>query len=82
MSPREALATATRNATRVIGFEDSGTLEPGKLADLIILGENPLERIRAITEPGTVEAVLQGGEVMSGSLDGLGGASGGRARLD
>lgn len=68
MSPHEALLTATRDATRVIGFDDLGTLEPGKLADLIVLGENPLERIRAITEPGTIEAVLQGGEVVSGSL--------------
>jgi imidazolonepropionase-like amidohydrolase len=68
MSPHEALLTATRNATRVIGFDDAGTLEPGKLADLIVLGENPLERIRAITEPGTVEAVMKGGEVVSGSL--------------
>jgi len=68
MSPHDALLTATRNATRVIGFDDAGTLEPDKLADLIVLGENPLERIRAIAEPGTVEAVIKGGEVVSGSL--------------
>jgi imidazolonepropionase-like amidohydrolase len=68
MSPHDALLTATRNATRVIGFDDAGTLESGKLADLIVLGENPLERIRAIAEPGTVEAVIKGGEVVSGSL--------------
>jgi imidazolonepropionase-like amidohydrolase len=69
MSPHEALLTATRDANRVIGFDDAGTLEPGKRADLIVLGENPLERIRAIAEPGTVEAVLQGGEVVSGALE-------------
>jgi imidazolonepropionase-like amidohydrolase len=68
MSPHEALLTATRNATSVIGFDDLGTLEPGKLADLIVLAENPLERIRAIAEPGTVEAVLQGGRLVPGSL--------------
>jgi len=68
MSPHDALLTATRNATRVIGFDDAGTLEPGKLADLIVLGENPLERIRAIAEPGTVEAVMKGGDLVSGSL--------------
>ena len=52
----------------MIGFDDAGTIEPGKRADLIVLGENPLERIRAITEPGAVETVMQGGEVVSGSL--------------
>ena len=68
MSPHEALLTATRDANQVIGFDDAGTLEPGKLADLIVLAENPLERIRAITEPGTVEAVMKGGELVSGAL--------------
>ena len=68
MSEHEALLTATRNANRVIGFDDAGTLEPGKLADLLVLRENPLERIRAIAEPGTVEAVIKGGAVVSGAL--------------
>jgi imidazolonepropionase-like amidohydrolase len=68
MSEHEALLTATRNANRVIGFEDLGTLEPGELADLLVLRENPLERIRAITEPGTVEAVVKGGSLVSGAL--------------
>ena len=34
MAPHEALLTATRDAARVIGFDDTGTLEPGKRADL------------------------------------------------
>ena len=52
----------------MIGFDDAGTLEPGKRADLVVLRENPLERIRALTEPDVVEAVLKGGEVVAGSL--------------
>src|SRR5207244_6339362 len=35
MSEEEALLTATRNAARVIGFDEAGTLEPGKFADLL-----------------------------------------------
>ncbi len=47
MSPMEALATATINPARYFGMEaDIGSLEPGKLADLVVLDANPLEDIR------------------------------------
>ena len=42
----EALATATRTPARALGFADLGTLEPGKLADLVILDADPTENIR------------------------------------
>ena len=69
MTPHEALLTATRNSSTVIGLGDQvGTLEVGKLADVLVLRENPLERIRALAEPETMEAVLQGGVVVAGAL--------------
>ena len=68
MSEQDALVTATRDAAGVIGFDDTGTLEPGKRADLVVLRENPLERIRALTEPDVVEVVLLAGEVAAGRL--------------
>ena len=47
LSPLEALRTATLNPARVLGMADSvGTIEPGKLADLVLLDANPLEDIR------------------------------------
>ncbi len=45
-SPVEALATATRTPAKALGFADLGTLEPGKLADLVILDADPTENIR------------------------------------
>jgi imidazolonepropionase-like amidohydrolase len=47
LSPLEALRTATLNPARVLEMVDSlGAIEPGKLADLVLLDANPLEDIR------------------------------------
>ena len=47
MTPHEALRAATLSGARYLGMDaDIGSLEPGKLADLIVLDANPLENIR------------------------------------
>lgn len=47
LTPAEALATATRNAAAALRASDSlGTIEPGKLADLLVLDGDPLADIR------------------------------------
>ena len=46
-SPMEALATATINPARHLGMDkDIGSLEAGKLSDLVIVDANPLDDIR------------------------------------
>jgi imidazolonepropionase-like amidohydrolase len=46
LTPMEALQTATSNPARFLGREDVGAVEPGKLADLVLLIANPIENIR------------------------------------
>jgi imidazolonepropionase-like amidohydrolase len=49
LTPMAAIQTATRNAARAMGLEaDSGTVQPGKRADLVLLDANPLENISNI----------------------------------
>ncbi len=46
-TPLEALQTATLNPARFFRMEDQlGTIEKGKLADLVFLDANPLKDIR------------------------------------
>ncbi len=59
LSPREILVTATRNGAITMGREaDLGTLQPGKLADILILNADPLEDIRHTRH---ISAVIKGG---------------------
>ncbi|MEM6730647.1 MAG: amidohydrolase family protein, partial [Myxococcota bacterium] len=47
MTPLEALRGATLNPARTLGMDaELGSLEAGKLADLVVLDKNPLESIR------------------------------------
>lgn len=47
MTPMQALKTATINAAASLGLDNAiGTLQPGKLADLLVMDKNPLDDIR------------------------------------
>ncbi|MDE2660530.1 MAG: amidohydrolase family protein [Acidobacteriota bacterium] len=61
LSPIEAIRGATLYSAELLGIaEDTGVIEPGKEADLIVLVEDPLENIAAIQD---VVAVVSNGRV-------------------
>ena len=46
MTPLKALRTATINSAQYLNTQDElGTIEKGKLADMVVLAANPLENI-------------------------------------
>ena len=47
MTPREILLSATSVAADCLGLPDVGTLQEGKWADFVVLGEDPLRDIGA-----------------------------------
>lgn len=61
MTPSECLVAATSNAADLCGMgEELGTLEPGRLADVIAVRENPLENLRTLSD---VPFVMKEGQV-------------------
>lgn len=65
-SPMEAMMAATSISAEAIGLGDLiGTIEPGKEADLVVFGSDPLENIVALRDP---RMIVKGGKVVPPSM--------------
>jgi cytosine/adenosine deaminase-related metal-dependent hydrolase len=63
LTPVEALRTATSVFARAMGLEDQlGSIAPGRLADLVLVEGNPLERI---ADARRVKVVIKNGDVFT-----------------
>jgi imidazolonepropionase-like amidohydrolase len=64
MSNREVLRAATLGGAEISGLDrDLGTIDIGKLADLVVLDEDPLENIR---NTNSIHYVIKNGVVYKG----------------
>ena len=64
LTPMEVLRAATLHGAEALGFaQDLGSIEPGKLADLVILAKDPLADIK---NTNTIKWVMKNGELYEG----------------
>jgi imidazolonepropionase-like amidohydrolase len=68
LSPMQSIVASTSNAARALGLQDEiGTIEVGKLADLLVVDGDPLADISVLTKKEHRCMVLQNGQVMVGN---------------
>ena len=69
LTPLEVIKCATRTGAEIMGrSEEFGTLEAGKLADVLVVDGDPLRDIEVLTDRSKFLAVMQGGILKAGSL--------------
>ena len=67
-TPEETLMCATKTGSEIAGSDDQvGTLETGKLADILVINGNPFDDIRIMEDRSNFYAVIQNGIIKSGS---------------
>ena len=61
MTPIQALASATSEAARALGRADLGSVKPGRVADLVAVGRDPLQDVTVLQ---CIDVVIQAGRLI------------------
>lgn len=65
MTPMEAIMSGTKVAAECLGWQDKiGTLEAGKLADIVVSKTDPLSNINSLGNPDNIKLVLKDGRII------------------
>lgn len=65
MTPMEAIVATTKVAAECMGWEDQlGTLEKGKLADVVITKTDPIANISSLEDTNNIVTVIKDGEIV------------------
>ena len=65
LTPMEAIVAATRTGAEVLGLADQvGTVEPGKLADLLVVAADPWADVSVLQDKQKIEGVIKGGQIV------------------
>lgn len=65
MNPMQAIVSATKLAAECLGLQDClGTIEPEKIADIIVVDGNPLEDIRILSNEEKIKLVMKEGNIV------------------
>jgi len=65
MKPMDAIVSATQNAAEAADLDMKlGTLEKGKLADVVIVDGDPLKDIKLLQDKDKIKMVFKGGNIM------------------
>jgi len=65
MNPMESIVAGTKKAAACLGWgENLGTVEKGKLADIVISKKDPLSHIKSLGDPNNILMVIKDGKIL------------------
>ena len=73
LTPMQAIQAGTRNAAELMRLDDElGSVQAGRVADLVIVDFDPLSDIHRLADPDQIGAVIQGGAPVKDANNWLG----------
>lgn len=68
MTPLEAIKSATSVAAEAAGLKNTGIIEKGKSADLVLVEGNPIDDVRTLLSRDKVKLVIKNGKILKNTL--------------